>query len=285
MTRFLAVFVAFVFVALPALADGADALFDAAREGTADDVKAAIAAGADANAREEHGSTPLHAAAGINPNPAVVAALLAGGADAAARDLSGRTPLHKAIWNDEPAVIEALIDAGANPNARDKGGDTPLHLAAWGARPVAVKTLLAAGADPDTRSRDGHTPLHYEVTSTLTETAEANLSVIEALLAADADVNARDERGRTPLHEMLSSAQLFDEMLRDEDWKPAEEATRRRFAAFINRTPSAIEALLDAGADPALRDEDGKVPFDYAKDNEALKGTEAYWRLNDGRFE
>ena len=46
-----------------------------------------------------------------------------------------------------------------------------------------------------------------------------------------------------------------------------------------------IKALIEGGADPAARDDAGKVPFDYAKDNEALKGTDAYWLLNDGRFE
>ena len=50
---------------------------------------------------------------------------------------------------------------------------------------------------------------------------------------------------------------------------------------------AAVEAVadcLEAGADPSARDKSGKSPWDYAKDNEALKGTDAYWRLNDLRF-
>ena len=35
---------------------------------------------------------------------------------------------------------------------------------------------------------------------------------------------------------------------------------------------------------PNALDLDGKIPWDYAKENEALKGTDAYWRLNELRF-
>ena len=46
-----------------------------------------------------------------------------------------------------------------------------------------------------------------------------------------------------------------------------------------------IRALIEAGTDPAARDDDGKTPFYYVKNNEALKGTAAYRLLKEGRFE
>ena len=55
-------------------------------------------------------------------------------------------------------------------------------------------------------------------------------------------------------------------------------------AALFNKNPAVITALLDAGADPKARNADGMTPWDCAKDNEALKGSDAYWRLNDARF-
>ena len=58
-----------------------------------------------------------------------VAACLASGADPNARNNHGATPLYwAATWSPNPAVIAALLDAGADPNARNKHGE-PLH---WG---------------------------------------------------------------------------------------------------------------------------------------------------------
>ena len=43
-------------------------------------------------------------------------------------------------------------------------------------------------------------------------------------------------------------------------------------------------ALLDARADPSARDENGQTAWDLAQNNEGLKGTDVWWRLNDARF-
>ena len=63
-----------------------------------------------------------------------------------------------------------------------------------------------------------------------------------------------------------------------------EESTPLHFAASRSEVPAVVQVLLDAGADAAARDSKGKVPWDYAKANSALKGTEIYWRLNEERF-
>ena len=63
------------------------------------------------------------------------------------------------------------------------------------------------------------------------------------------------------------------------------EAGRREIALRQgSHTGETGTALLEAGADPNARDNDGKRPFVYAEDNEQLKGTDAYWKLNDARF-
>ena len=98
---------------------------------TASEVKAALATGADPDARiGADGFTPLHMTA-AQGNRAVIAALIEGGADPDARTEGGFTPLHLAAGeNANPSVIMALIEGGADPGARDKGGFTPLHTAA-----------------------------------------------------------------------------------------------------------------------------------------------------------
>ena len=47
---------------------------------------------------------------------------------------------------------------------------------------------------------------------------------------------------------------------------------------------SATRAARVAGLEATLRDNEDKLPFDYAKDNDHLRGSDVYWRLNDARF-
>ena len=75
------------------------------------------------------------------------------------------------------------------------------------------------------------------------------------LLDAGADVNARRKDGVTAL-----------------------------MRAALSETPENLKVLLDAGADASIKDTDGKTAWDLAQDNEKLKGTNAYWMLNDLRF-
>ena len=149
--------------ALPVHADATDDLFKAAKSGTASEVKAALAAGADPGARDKRGRTPLHRAAARNDNPSVIMALIEGGANPGARDKRGRTPLHGAARsNSNPSVIMALIEGGADPGARDKYGKTPLHrAAARNDNPSVITALIEGGADPGARDDAGRTPFDY----------------------------------------------------------------------------------------------------------------------------
>ena len=46
------------------------------------------------------------------------------------------------------------------------------------------------------------------------------------------------------------------------------------FAAGENENPAVITALLDVGADATVQDNSSNTPWDYAQDNEALRGDE-----------
>ena len=101
-------------------------IFEIARKGTPEEMKAAIETGADIAARRDGGWTPLHDAAMENTNPEVIATLIKAGADIAARAEYGLTPLHTAAArNESPEVLLVLLKLGANPKARDKDGKTP----------------------------------------------------------------------------------------------------------------------------------------------------------------
>jgi len=56
-------------------------------------------------------------------------------------------------------------------------------------------------------------------------------------------------------------------------------------AARHNRNPDLFDVLLDAGADSRAEDSYARAALNYIVRNEALKGTDAYWALNDRHFE
>ena len=297
--------------ALPVHADAKSYLFVATLVGTACEVKAALAAGADPGARDDNDKTPLHKAARNNANPAVIAALIEAGADPGARDAYDNTPLHDAASdNSNPAVIVALIEGGADPNARDKYNEMPLHVAAHnamfaglsGAEPVAaedanrwpsvIKALIEGGADPGARNERGATPFDFATDVLFNAAASGTASEVKAALAAGANPAARDAYDNTPLH-LAASDNSNPSVIAALIEAGADTGARRgnvgftplHLAAAENANPSVIVALIEGGADPGAWDDDGFTPFDYAKDNDVLKGTDAYWLLNEARFE
>ena len=56
-------------------------------------------------------------------------------------------------------------------------------------------------------------------------------------------------------------------------------------ATKLSKNPEVVELLIDAGADVNRKDYVGKTAWDYIKENEDLKGTDVYWKMNDLRFQ
>ena len=109
--------------------------FELVKTGTPQQLQAAIDQGADVNARNSSGVTPLMAAAGNNQNPEVITTLLRAGADIEARDGVGWTPLiYAALGNKNPEVTTALLKAGANVKAKDSQGKTAFDYAQYNQR-------------------------------------------------------------------------------------------------------------------------------------------------------
>ncbi|MBC6402230.1 MAG: ankyrin repeat domain-containing protein [Hyphomonadaceae bacterium] len=135
---------------------------------TAADVNRCLAAGAEVEARDENGRTPLHWAA-YGGNAETVAALIKAGAKIEARiktdsstpplHFAGSTPLHLAArYGGNAETIAALIQAGARVNARNESGWTPLHEAAGFGDAEMVAALIKAGANIRAMSKYGRLP-------------------------------------------------------------------------------------------------------------------------------
>lgn len=162
-----------------------------------------LAFGAYVNAPNSRGTTPLHNAVSSR-NPATVTALLEAGADIDAAEWDGDTPLQKALRRLRSAPASAtelalqLLEAGANANQRGEYGDTPLYSAAEYGGPTLVGALLEAGADPSALTEYGESAIDDAA-------ASAEPEVIRLLVAAGAEVNNRSPAdGSFPLHKAVA---------------------------------------------------------------------------------
>lgn len=132
-------------------------LLEAAHNGDLEGVQEALEAGANIEARDHFGASPLHCAVAFR-HPRVVEFLLHRGANVHARENLGQTPLHLAHTAE---IARLLIDAGADVNAVSRKGDVPLHSAAHVQESHEVtRVLLECGATGvNKKNRDGLTPL------------------------------------------------------------------------------------------------------------------------------
>ncbi len=107
-------------------------LHEAARVGAADAVETLLRAGADRDALDARGHSPLILACsglGSQANRRAALALIAAGAQVDQADLSGRTPLMLAVLTGAKEVVDALLSAGASVCACDAMGSNVLHHA------------------------------------------------------------------------------------------------------------------------------------------------------------
>ncbi|KAF5632082.1 hypothetical protein F52700_6601 [Fusarium sp. NRRL 52700] len=107
-----------------------------------------LALGANASHADYKGTTALH----LTTNLETAQALISAGANTNAKNNQGETPLHSQYSEDDVAVAQLLLESGADVNARDSDGRSPLHQVSS----YATELLdLYLKYDPDLSLTDG----------------------------------------------------------------------------------------------------------------------------------
>ncbi len=163
----------------------------------------------------------------IRDDEAKVVTLLLRGLDANTVDAKGNAALILAINASSFKVANVLLSLNSiKVEVRNAADESPLMLAALKGELKLCELLIKKGADVN---KPGWAPLHYAATN-------GHVDVIRLLLEENAYIDAASPNGTTPL--MMAA----------------------RYG-----TESALTALLQAGADPALKNELGLTAFDFAQ--------------------
>ena len=195
----------------------------------------------DVFAKDKAGNTVLHYAASRFHRKEVLLMLL----DEFAKD--GK---HQDEINQVTELVAMQFDAPVLQKFAEKGGkidfskqEVPMLVIAAGKAEMLenVRQMLKMGAKANVTTPDKITPLHMAAAS------NPNPEMAKMLIEAGADVNAQDKTGLTPL--MLT--------------------------AMYNPNGDAVaEVLLEAKANPKLRDSQGKTYFDMLRERQVAKPQE-----------
>jgi len=173
-------------------------LFAAAAKGDAAAVAKLASSGANVNARDDRGRTPLHVAAFMKQRDAMKA-LVDAGADANALDADRYDMVTIAAVADDPATLDAAIKLGNRAtNVTSRYDGTALIAAAHLGHVEVVRILIKAGAPLDHVNNLGWTALIESIV--LGDGGARHTATLDALVEAGANVNVADRQGMSPLH-------------------------------------------------------------------------------------
>jgi hypothetical protein len=181
--------------------------------------------------------------------------------------MAWQQPIHEAAARGDMAEVERLVEEedGSRLNAQDRGGMTPLMWAAEGEQDAVVERLLALGADVGLRDCEGQTAAHFACDGD-------HASTLALLLDHGAPINACSCDGATLLMwAAFYGATECVTLLLARGGDALELDARDQYGTTaLHRAPQGgkaeiVRLLLQAGADPTIRNNYGRTPLDVAR--------------------
>ena len=170
-------------------------------------------------------------------DPAKIRELLGRGFDANTVDPKGRSGLYLALSEPSPKAVQVLVDwSKTDVNRLNASGESALMIAALKGNLELATKLIEKGADIN---KTGWTPLHYAASS-------GHLAIIALLLDNSAYIDAESPNRTTPL-----------------------------MMAAMYGSPQAVKRLLQDGADPNLKNQQGLTALQFAQQGNRTDSVEA----------
>jgi ankyrin repeat protein len=230
--------------------EGGSVLADRIQSGDRRAALEMIAKGADVNAAQADGTTPLHWAM-YRIDQELVEALLKKGARARVVNRYGASPLAEAVRVANAGLVEILLKAGADANVANEDGQTALMLAARTGNVAVASLLVDRGADINRRER------FRDQTAVMWAAAESHADMVAFLVSRRADLSVRARANDWP-------TQITNEPR--VQYRPTGGLTPLLYAARAGCL-GCVKAMLEAGADKDRPNPDGMTPMMMALDN------------------
>ena len=255
-----------------------------------------IAYKADVAKKDAYGDTVLHTATMASLSPAVLDLLVAGGADVNARNKDGVSPLLIAVQKRNFDHVKFYADRGADINSADKAGDTPLSLALKDGQ--TMLEMLVNRTNALSHDSNGNTPLHTAIIAdasieqirylvSLTGDVNArnsdgnnalylavernNKAIGELLLAKNADIFSTNNANDSPLHLALKKGGDTQDWLVTSRTITATDGSGNTALHYAVEwgLQAAVVSLIEKGANPQAENANGESPlFSAVKTND-----------------
>jgi ankyrin repeat protein len=214
-----------------------------------------------------------------------VESLIKQGADVNAPETNGTTPLHWAVYQRDAGMVKRLLAAGAKPSVVNQFGSSPMQEAALTGGVEIIKLLLAAGADPDSANAEGQTALMLVARTGNVDAAKAlliagaHVNAIESFGGQTALMWAAAERQPAMIRLLLEYGAQADARSTVRDWQTritAEPRPKDRhiggFTALLYAAREGCvecaKALIEGRADINLYTRDRETPLVLALENQ-----------------